>query len=145
MISSDNGNLKTGGNYSKWYQFRNNWYQFHQTICIAVLIIRTQADTVFFISPSLQWTTSRPTRASHTATAHAFTRFLICRSQPASSTHPTSGKKDSHIRTVSVAAPYSPAVWNRHNANEDVDDTADPGPMSAWKDESDNHDPEIYQ
>jgi hypothetical protein len=33
MISSDNGNLKTGGNYSKWYQFRNNWYQFHQTIC----------------------------------------------------------------------------------------------------------------
>jgi hypothetical protein len=54
-----------------------------------------------------------------------------------------SGKEDSHVRIVSIPAPYSPLVWNRHNANEDVDDCAEPVPMSAWKDEPDDNDPVI--
>jgi hypothetical protein len=40
--------------------------------------------------------------------------------------------------------PYcSPVVWNRHNANKDFDDTTEPVPMSAWKDEFHNHDQDI--
>jgi hypothetical protein len=100
-----------------------------------------QADAVIFMSPSLQWTTSRPTRASHTATAHActahaFTRFLICRSQPASSTHQASGKVDSHIthRWYGIATTQTKMWMTQQNHM----------PISAWKDESENNDPEIY-
>jgi hypothetical protein len=91
-----------------------NWYQSHAShftplnaFCVSTknndFWSRYQhADAIFFLSPSLQWTTSRHTRASHIATAHAFTahafnRILICRSQPVSSTHQSSGKEDSHI------------------------------------------------
>lgn len=47
--------------------------------------------------------------------------------------HRNNGEEDSHARIVSLPAPYSPVVWNRHNANEEVDDSAEPVPMAAWK------------
>jgi hypothetical protein len=98
------------------------------------------ADAIFFLSTSLQWTTSRPTRASHTATAHAFTDhaftgILMCRSQPASSTHQASGKEDSHIihRWYGIATTQTKMSMTQQNHM----------PISAWKDESESCHPEI--
>ncbi|KAG7369657.1 hypothetical protein IV203_027403 [Nitzschia inconspicua] len=59
--------------------------------------------------------------------------------QPASGQHRTSGGEDVHARIVSLPAPYSPVVWNRRKESEEIDDSAEPVPMAAWKDDHDGH------
>jgi hypothetical protein len=60
----------------------------------------------------------------------------MCRSQPASSTHQASGKEDSHIthRWYGIATTQTKMSMTQQNHVS----------ISAWKDESENHDPEIY-
>jgi hypothetical protein len=48
------------------------------------------------------------------------------------------GEEDAHARIVSLPAPYSPVVWNRHKENEEIDDSTEP--IAAWKDDHDGHD-----
>jgi hypothetical protein len=99
-----------------------------------------QADAVFFyitITTVDNITTYQGLSYSHHPCMHrpCIHQVLICRSQRASSTHRASGKVDSHIthRWYGIATTQTKMSMTQQNHM----------PISTWKDESENHDPEI--